>query len=85
MEIDYYFNNAVLLFKPEKYVDDRGFFSETYNQKELQKLGVKTKFVQDNFSFSRSKPSSLIPFCSYPGIDLNEYFISCKGNTVANN
>ena len=55
MEIDYYFNNAVLLFKPEKYVDDRGFFSETYNQKELQKLGVKTKFVQDNFSFSRSK------------------------------
>ena len=54
MKVDYYFNNAVLLLKPEKFVDDRGFFSETYNLKELQKLGVKAKFVQDNFSFSRS-------------------------------
>ena len=55
MEVGYYFNNSVLLLKPEKYTDDRGFFSETYNLKELQKLGVKVKFVQDNFSFSRSK------------------------------
>lgn len=55
MEVGYYFNNSVLLLKPEKHTDDRGFFSETYNLKELQKLGVKAKFVQDNFSFSRSK------------------------------
>jgi len=55
MEVDYHFNNSVLLFKPKKHYDDRGFFSETYNLKKLRELGVQTKFVQDNFSFSRSK------------------------------
>ena len=55
MEIDYHFNNSVLVFKPEKYLDERGFFAETYNLKELKKLGVQTTFVQDNYSFSKNK------------------------------
>jgi dTDP-4-dehydrorhamnose 3,5-epimerase len=55
MEVDYHFNNSVLVFRPEKYLDERGFFAETYNLKELKKLGVQTTFVQDNYSFSRSK------------------------------
>ena len=55
MEIDYHFNNSVLVFRPEKFFDERGFFSETYNLQELKKLGVQTKFVQDNYSFSKSK------------------------------
>jgi len=55
MKIDYHFNNSVLVFKPEKYFDERGYFSETYNLKELNKIGLQTTFVQDNYSFSRSK------------------------------
>ena len=55
MKIDYHFNNSVLVFKPEKYFDERGFFAETYNLKELNKIGLQTTFVQDNYSFSRSK------------------------------
>lgn len=55
MEVDYHFNKSVLLFKPQKYFDDRGFFSETCNSKELKKLGVETQFVLDGVSFSKSK------------------------------
>ena len=55
MEVDYHFNNSVLLFKPKKYFDDRGFFSETCNLKQLKELGVQAKFVLDGVSFSRSK------------------------------
>jgi len=55
MEVDYHFNNSVLLFKPKKYIDDRGFFSETCNLKQLKELGVQAKFVLDGVSFSRSK------------------------------
>jgi|TARA_B100001964_G_scaffold230352_1_gene283731 dTDP-4-dehydrorhamnose 3,5-epimerase len=55
MQVDYHFNNSVLLFKPEKHFDERGFFAEVYNLKVLEELGVKTKFVQDNYSFSRLK------------------------------
>ena len=55
MEVDYHFNDSVLLFKPVKNFDDRGFFSETFNSKDLKELGIQTKFVLDSVSFSRSK------------------------------
>ena len=55
MQVDYHCNNSVLLLKPEKHCDERGFFAETYNLKVLKELGVQTKFVQDNYSFSRLK------------------------------
>lgn len=38
---------------PTRYADERGFFSETYNQKAFSEIGIVTKFVQDNLSFSR--------------------------------
>ncbi|GHC68097.1 dTDP-4-dehydrorhamnose 3,5-epimerase [Limoniibacter endophyticus] len=37
---------------PEKFGDDRGFFSETYNQESFKALGVDLQFVQDNHSLS---------------------------------
>jgi dTDP-4-dehydrorhamnose 3,5-epimerase len=43
----------VLILTPRRFGDDRGFFSETYNQATLRALGVETVFVQDNMSMSR--------------------------------
>jgi len=42
----------IKIFSPKKFGDNRGFFSETYNKVELQKLGVSLDFVQDNQSLS---------------------------------
>lgn len=45
----------VKLIKPQKHGDHRGFFSETYNKKELAEAGVVLDFVQDNHSLSVEK------------------------------
>jgi dTDP-4-dehydrorhamnose 3,5-epimerase len=42
----------VLILKPKKHGDHRGFFSETYNGSELTKCGVVVNFIQDNHSLS---------------------------------
>ena len=43
-----------ILFKPKKFSDERGFFSETWNDKQFNSiLGKKINFVQDNFSRSK--------------------------------
>lgn len=36
----------------KKFVDERGFFTETYNKKRFQDCGIQPEFVQDNLSFS---------------------------------
>lgn len=43
----------VKLLFPRKFEDERGFFSETYNQEEFSKAGITQDFVQDNHSFSK--------------------------------
>lgn len=40
---------------PRKFEDPRGFFSETYNERELSKAGLNLSFVQDNHSYSARK------------------------------
>ena len=40
------------LFTPAKFGDERGFFSETYNQKLFETLVGQVHFVQDNHSLS---------------------------------
>lgn len=45
----------VKLVKPRKHGDHRGFFSETYNKKELAEAGIALDFVQDNHSLSVEK------------------------------
>lgn len=45
----------VLVIKPPRYKDNRGFFSETYNQELLKTIGINMPFIQDNQSFSNKK------------------------------
>jgi dTDP-4-dehydrorhamnose 3,5-epimerase len=42
----------VLIFTPKRFGDARGFFSETYNERQWQDLGIDLRFVQDNHSHS---------------------------------
>lgn len=45
----------VKIIEPRKYFDERGFFSETYNERALRGAGIELDFVQDNHSFSAGK------------------------------
>ena len=47
------FINGPIEFTPKKFKDERGEFSETYNQVLLEKNGFNHKFVQDNMSVSK--------------------------------
>ena len=42
----------LLVIKPKVYVDERGFFMETFNENKFFDAGIKCKFVQDNHSKS---------------------------------
>ena len=52
MEIERLTIPDVIIIKIIKHEDDRGFFSETYNQKALSEVGVNINFNQDNHAFS---------------------------------
>jgi dTDP-4-dehydrorhamnose 3,5-epimerase len=43
----------VVVAVPQAYRDERGFFMETYRSDQFERLGLPTKFVQDNQSLSR--------------------------------
>ena len=42
----------VLILTPDRFGDDRGWFSETFNAARLRGLGIATLWVQDNHSLS---------------------------------
>ena len=42
----------IKIITPQKFGDDRGFFSETYNKKHLAEQGIDIEFVQDNHAYS---------------------------------
>lgn len=42
----------VLLIKPSRFGDERGFFQQTFQKNDYAKYGIKREFVQDNHSFS---------------------------------
>ncbi len=44
---------AVKLVRVRRFVDARGYFTETWNEKSFAGVGIETRFVQDNLSFSR--------------------------------
>jgi dTDP-4-dehydrorhamnose 3,5-epimerase len=46
--------NPIRLLQPRRFGDDRGWFSETFKEKELLGLGIDVHFVQDNHSLSRT-------------------------------
>lgn len=43
---------GVFLIEPRVFLDNRGFFLETYHQKKYEEAGIKQTFVQDNHSHS---------------------------------
>ena len=45
----------VKLIKPRKFGDERGFFSEVWNGRDLKDAGIDVTFVQDNHAFSAEK------------------------------
>lgn len=48
--------DGVFLIKPQKFQDDRGFFSETFKESLFaEKTGANVQFVQDNFSYSKRR------------------------------
>jgi dTDP-4-dehydrorhamnose 3,5-epimerase len=42
----------VMVLEPRVFGDERGFFMESFNQREFEELGLPGKFVQDNHSHS---------------------------------
>jgi len=42
----------VKVLEPDLFVDDRGFFLESYNKRAFMDVGITVEFVQDNFSRS---------------------------------
>ncbi|MCR6629392.1 MAG: dTDP-4-dehydrorhamnose 3,5-epimerase [Magnetospirillum sp.] len=46
---------GAVLIEPDRFGDNRGFFSETYNRQRLAEIGIDMEFVQDNHSRSTEK------------------------------
>jgi dTDP-4-dehydrorhamnose 3,5-epimerase len=44
--------DGILVVEPKVFGDARGFFMESYNEREMSKLGIHTRFVQENHSYS---------------------------------
>ena len=44
---------GVLIVEPDVFGDDRGFFLESFNEREMRKIGIDAHFVQDNHSRSQ--------------------------------
>ena len=53
MRVEHTSLDGVLILKPKRFVDDRGFFSETFSQELYDHAGVCGPFIQDNFSNSK--------------------------------
>ena len=44
----------ILVLAPSRHIDDRGFFSESWNSRDMQVAGIQFNWVQENHSFSKS-------------------------------
>ena len=45
---------SVRVLQPRRFVDERGWFAESYNEKTFAEAGMASRFVQDNHSLSRA-------------------------------
>lgn len=52
MDIETFEMPGVLRITPQRFGDDRGYFSESYNHRRWQEHGLDVTFVQDNLAFS---------------------------------
>lgn len=55
MQIERFNIDDILLIKPMKHCDQRGFFSETYRRDILMAEGVPSEFIQDNHVYSAER------------------------------
>ena len=46
---------GVYLIEPKVFGDERGWFMESYSERDFEKAGIRANFVQDNHSFSKDK------------------------------
>ena len=44
--------DGLYIIEPKVFEDERGYFMETYNQKDMEEAGLTMQFVQDNQSMS---------------------------------
>jgi dTDP-4-dehydrorhamnose 3,5-epimerase len=47
--------DGVVLLRPRRFADARGYFVETYNEKTFREAAIDAAFVQDNQSFSAAR------------------------------
>ena len=52
ISVDHLAIQGLLLLKPDRFGDERGYFSETFNARDLRRAGLDRVFVQDNQSMS---------------------------------
>lgn len=45
---------GVVVYKPRRHLDSRGYFVETFNARKCREIGIDANFVQDNESHSAS-------------------------------
>jgi dTDP-4-dehydrorhamnose 3,5-epimerase len=43
---------GLILIKPKVFIDERGYFFESFNQEKFESIGIKENFIQDNQSLS---------------------------------
>ena len=55
VELRYLALDGLLEIRPRRFADDRGFFSETWNDAAWREAGIAITFVQDNHSLSRPR------------------------------
>ena len=59
--------NDVYIIEPSVYKDDRGYFFESFNEKEFQaKTSLNTSFIQDNESKTKKNVLRGLHFQTFP-------------------
>lgn len=67
---------GLCVIEPTVHGDARGYFMETYNQRDMEEAGLTMNFVQDNQSCSTKRCPSGITFPE--GISTGEIGASCE-------
>ena len=57
---------GVLLVKPQRHADARGYLEESWSERDFAQAGIATRFVQDNHSFSRAADTLRGMHCQAP-------------------
>lgn len=81
MEVSQFNIAGPLLFKPRVFHDERGYFYESYNENLFFKLGLTTRFVQDNQSSSKKNVLRGLHY-QHPPFDQGKLVRVAKGSVL---